>query len=117
METTILIQDVRNVNNKVKANNKSLGGCISNILNLDFKGLEKQEKNIINGLLACKKSPKNYKLLADKVKPHFKSGNYNNYSVILGVKAIYNKLDLSVLVEKPAETPAKKPAKKPATKK
>ncbi len=112
MKANVTIQDVRNVNNQVKQLNKTLGGCISNILRLDSNGLEKQEKTIIDVLLCAKKSTEIYKLLAEKVKPHYKSGNYNNYSVINGARAIIDKVDFSLLVEAPAKATAKKTAKK-----
>ena len=88
MKTQVTIQDVRNVNNKAKANLTTLGGCISSILTLDKKGLEKQETAIIDFLVKAKKDAKIYKALADVVKPHFKSGNYNRYSVLLGCKKL-----------------------------
>lgn len=86
--TTVTIQDVRNVNNKVKANLTTLGGAISSILTLDKKGLEKQEAQIIDFLVKAKKDAKVYKSLADIVKPHYKSGNFSRYAVLLGVKKL-----------------------------
>lgn len=88
MKTQVTIQDVRNVNNKAKSNLSTLGGCISSILTLDAKGLEPQEAKIISFLVKAKKDAKVYKSLADVVKPHFKSGNYNRYSVLLGCKKL-----------------------------
>lgn len=111
MKNSVSMQDVRNVNNQVKQLNKTLGGCISNILRLDSNGLDKQEKVIVDVLLCAKKSPEVYKLLADKVKPHYKTGNYNNYSVINGARAIIEKVDFTILVDT-AKAPTKKTAKK-----
>ena len=91
MKNTVTIQDVRNVNNKVKSNLSTLGGAISSILTLDSKGLETQETKIIQFLVKAKKDAKIYKELSDIVKPHFKSGNYNRYSVLLGAKKLINK--------------------------
>lgn len=88
MKNSVSMQDVRNVNNQVKQLNKTLGGCISNILRLDAKGLKVEEAQIINFLVKAKKDANAYKLLADKVKPHYKTGNYNNYSVIMAVKGL-----------------------------
>ena len=115
MSTNVSIQDVRNVNKEVKQLNKSLGGCISNILRLDANGLNKQEQTIINVLLCAKKSSDIYKIVADKVKPHHKSGNYNNYAVINGARAIIDKVDFTILVD--TATTKKAPAKKSTTKK
>lgn len=90
MNNQVTIQDVRNVNNKAKANLTTLGGCISSILTLDAKGLEPQEGKIIALLVKAKKDANTYKSLADIVKPHFKSGNYSRYSVLLAVKRLVN---------------------------
>jgi hypothetical protein len=87
----VTIQDVRNVNNKVKNNLSTLGGAISSILTLDAKGLETQETKIIQILIKAKKDATTYKLLSEIVKPHFKSGNYNRYSILLGAKKLLNK--------------------------
>ena len=87
----VTIQDVRNVNNKVKTSLNTLGGAISTILTLDAKGLETQETKIIQFLVKAKKDANTYKQLAEIVKPHFKSGNYNRYSVLLGAKKLLNK--------------------------
>jgi hypothetical protein len=84
----VSITDARNVNNQVKQLNKTLGGCISNILRLEAKGLKTEEAQIISFLVKAKKDAKIYKLLSDKVKPHYKTGNYNNYSVIVAVKGL-----------------------------
>lgn len=91
MKTTVTIQDVRNVNNKVKTNLSTLGGAISSILTLDSKGLETQETKIIQFLVKAKKDSATFKALAEIVKPHYKSGNYNRYSVLLGAKKLLNK--------------------------
>ena len=88
MKTKVTIQDVRNVNNKVKSNLSTLGGAISSILTLDSKGLEPQEAKIISFLIKAKKDSTIYKQLADIVKPHYKSGNYSRYSVLLGCKKL-----------------------------
>jgi hypothetical protein len=88
MNAKVTIQDAREVNNQVKQLNKTLGGCISNILRLDAKGLKPQEAQIINFLVKAKKDAKVYKTLADKVKPHYKTGNFNNYSVIVAAKGL-----------------------------
>ena len=91
MKTDVTIQDVRNVNNKVKTNLSTLGGAISSILTLDAKGLETQEAKIIQFLVKAKKEATIYKQLAEIVKPHYKSGNYSRYSVLLGAKKLLNK--------------------------
>lgn len=90
-KNSVSIQDVRNVNNKVKSNLSTLGGAISSILTLDAKGLETQETKIIQFLVKAKKDTTIYKQLADLVKPHYKSGNYNRYSILLGAKKLLNK--------------------------
>ena len=87
----VTIQDVRNVNNKLKTQFSSIGGCISLILTLDKKETEKQETKIIDFLVRCKKDAKIYKELCEVVKPNYKSGNYNKYSVLLGAKKLINK--------------------------
>lgn len=91
MKNSVSIQDVRNVNNKVKNNLSTLGGAISSILTLDAKGLETQETKIIQFLVKAKKDANTYKQLAEIVKPHYKSGNYNRYSILLGAKKLLNK--------------------------
>jgi hypothetical protein len=91
MSTSVTIQDVRNVNNKVKNNLSTLGGAISSILTLDAKGLETQEAKIIQFLVKAKKDANTYKQLAEIVKPHYKSGNYNRYSILLGAKKLLSK--------------------------
>lgn len=91
MKTQVTIQDVRNVNNKVKTNLTTLGGAISSILTLDAKGLETQETKIIQFLVKAKKDATIYKQLAEIVKPHYKTGNYNRYSILLGAKKLLNK--------------------------
>jgi hypothetical protein len=87
----VSINDVRNVNNKVKTSLNTLGGAISTILTLDAKGLETQETKLIQILVKAKKDATIYKQLAEIVKPHYKSGNYNRYSVLLGAKKLLNK--------------------------
>ncbi len=91
MKTQVSIQDVRNVNNKVKTNLSTLGGAISSILTLDAKGLKTEEAKIIQFLVKAKKDAKTYKELAEIVKPHYKSGNYNRYSILLGAKKLLSK--------------------------
>ncbi len=88
MKNNVTIQDARNVNNQVKELNKTLGGCISNILRLDAKGLKTTEAEIIKFLVKAKKDSATYKALSERVKPHYKTGNYNNYSVILAAKGL-----------------------------
>jgi hypothetical protein len=87
----VSISDVRNVNNKVKTSLNTLGGAISTILTLDAKGLETQETKLIQILVKAKKDATIYKQLAEIVKPHYKSGKYNRYSVLLGAKKLLNK--------------------------
>jgi len=87
----VTIQDVRNVNNKRKEQNKTIGGIISNILTLDKQGLDVKEAKIIAFLVKAKKDSNIYKELCDVVKPHKKSGNYNAYAVLNGAKVILNK--------------------------
>ena len=87
----VSIQVVRNLNNKVKKNLNTLGGAISQILTLDAKGLETEETKIIQFLVKAKKDSVVFKQLAEVVKPHYQSGNYNRYSVIMGVKKLLNK--------------------------
>jgi len=91
MKSNVTIQDVRNVNNKVKSNLTTLGGAISSILTLDAKGLETQETKLIQFLVKAKKDAKIYKQLAEIVKPHYKSGNYSRYAVLLATKKLINK--------------------------
>ena len=91
MKTQVTIQDVRNVNNKVKTNLTTLGGAISSILTLDAKGLETQETKIIQFFVKAKKDATIYKQLAEIVKPHYKTDNCNRYSVLLGAKKLINK--------------------------
>ena len=88
---SVTINDVRNVNNKVKTSLTTLGGAISSILTLDAKGLETQETKLIQILVKAKKDATIYKQLADIVKPHYKSGNYSRYAVLLGAKRLINK--------------------------
>lgn len=90
-KNSVTINDVRNVNNKVKSNLTTLGGAISSILTLDAKGLETQETKLIQFLVKAKKDSATYKALAEIVKPHYKSGNYSRYAVLLGAKKIINK--------------------------
>ena len=87
----VTIQDVRNVNNKRKEQSKTIGGIISNILTLDKNGLEPKEKSIIDFLVKAKKDSNIYKQLCDVVKPHYKTGSYNAYAILTGVKALLNK--------------------------
>lgn len=89
-KTVVTIENVRNVNKKAKENLNTLGGCISAILTLDKKGLETQETKLIDFLIKCKKDTNTYKKLSERVKPHFKSGNFNKYSVLIACKAILN---------------------------
>ena len=88
---SVTINDVRNVYNKVKTSLTTLGGAISSILTLDAKGLETQETKLIQILVKAKKDATIYKQLAEIVKPHYKSGNYSRYSVLLGAKKLLNK--------------------------
>jgi hypothetical protein len=57
-------------------------------LTLDAKGLEKQEKALIDYLVKAKKDSNIYKSIAEIVKPHHKSGNYSRYAVLLAVKKL-----------------------------
>jgi hypothetical protein len=91
MKNQVTLQDVRNVNNKVSNKLKTLGGCISLILTLDKAETEKQETEIINLLIKAKKDKDIYQNLANIVKPHHKSGNYNKYAVLLGAKKLLSK--------------------------
>lgn len=91
MNANVTIQDVRNVNNKRKEQNKTIGGIISNILTLDKQGLEPKEAKIIGFLVKAKKDSKVYKELCETTKPHKKTGSYNAYAVLNAVKVLLNK--------------------------
>ncbi len=88
----VTIQNVRNVNNAKKEQNKTIGGIISNILTLDKNSLEnKEDKSIIEFLVKAKKDSNTYKVLCDNVKLHYKTGLPNQYAVLQAVKVILNK--------------------------
>ena len=89
-QNEISINDVRSLNDKLKSKLKTLGGCISLILTLDKNETEKQETKIIDFLVSAKKDKDIYQKLANTVKPHAKSGNYNKYAVLLAVKKLIN---------------------------
>ena len=80
---------VRLINTELNNQFKTLGGCISLILQLDKKE-ETEAKEIISFLVKCKKDKDIYQALLDTVKPHHKTGNYNKYSVIQAVAKILN---------------------------
>ena len=87
MRTNVTIEQVRQIDNLVLKKFKSIGSCLSSILQLEKTNELNPDPAIIRFLLNCKKDSEEYKKLVAVAKSN-SDRTFSRYQILVAVKKI-----------------------------